>query len=117
MSLQHHFTDTDNNSILNHHSRTTGKDHWLNSAILRQHDNFLNLQTNTNSEPDHNNHNNNNQWLARSMMQRNVSDVRENDIASNDSIIASAAAAVMDSPDLHNQSRNLVAGQVFVFLV
>ncbi|XP_024985838.1 homeobox protein knotted-1-like 2 isoform X2 [Cynara cardunculus var. scolymus] len=152
MALQQHFSDTDNNSVLrtilpdhhHHHlavaaqsspsSRSVGKDHWLNSAILRQQNqygagaadggnNFLNLQTNNNSESaittssqlHHQQHtgNNNNQWLSRSMMQRNVSDVRGDDIVSqvsNDSIIA--AMSSHDSPDLNNQSRSVVASQV-----
>ncbi|KAI3822385.1 hypothetical protein L1987_09974 [Smallanthus sonchifolius] len=155
MALQQHFTDTDNISVLrtilpdHHHlaipgqpspsSRSAGKDHWLNSAILRQqgqygggategNNNFLNLQTNNNSDSavttssqhhhpaGNNNNNNNNQWLSRSMLQRNVSDVRGDDIVSqvsNDSIIAAAAGmSSHDSPDLNNQSRNIVAGQV-----
>ncbi|KAI3687691.1 hypothetical protein L1987_81392 [Smallanthus sonchifolius] len=154
MALQQHFTDTDNISVLrtilpdhHHHlaipgqsspsSRSAGKDHWLNSAILRQqgqygggategNNNFLNLQTNNNSDSavttssQHHhpagNNNNNNQWLSRSMLQRNVSDVRGDDIVSqvsNDSIIAAAAGmSSHDSPDLNNQSRNIVAGQV-----
>ncbi|KAI3792104.1 hypothetical protein L2E82_05974 [Cichorium intybus] len=160
MALQQHFSDTDNNSVLrtilpdHHHlavaaqsspsSRSAGKDHWLNSAILRQQgqygvgttdgdNNFLNLQTNNNSDSavttssQHHHHhhqhhhqqagnNNNNQWLSRSMLQRNVSDVRGDDVVpqvSNDSIIAAAAAmSSHDSPDLNNQSRNIAAGQV-----
>ncbi|XP_076919649.1 homeobox protein knotted-1-like 2 isoform X2 [Bidens hawaiensis] len=168
MALQQHFTDTDNISVFrtilpdhnhNHNlaiggqpspsSRAAGKDHWLNSAILRQqgqfgggptddsssnsnnNNNFLNLQTNNNSESgvttsSHHHHhtgnnnnnninsnNNNNQWLSRSMLQRNVSDVRGDDIVSqvsSDSIIAAAAMSSHDSPDLNNQSRNIVAG-------
>ncbi|KAL7594792.1 hypothetical protein Lser_V15G28143 [Lactuca serriola] len=155
MALQQHFSDTDNNSVLrtilpdHHHlavaaqssspsSRSAGKDHWLNSAILRQQgqyaggatdgsNNFLNLQTNNNSDSPvstssqhlhHHHHHqqggNNNQWLSRSMLQRNVSDVGGDDIVtqvSNDSIIA--AMSSHDSPDLNNnQSRNIVNSQV-----
>lgn len=145
MALQQHFSETDNNSVLrtilpdHHHlggvaghsspsSRSDGKDHWLNSAILRQqgqytgdgNNNFLNLQTNNNSDSpvstssQHHPHaGNNNQWLSRSMLQRNVSDVGGDDIVtqvSNDSIIA--AMSSHDSPDLNNQSRNIIAGQV-----
>ncbi|KAK9079515.1 hypothetical protein SSX86_001187 [Deinandra increscens subsp. villosa] len=155
MALQQHFSDTDNISVLrtilpdHHHlsspsSRSAGKDHWLNSAILRQqgqyagggggsnnnNNNFLNLQTQNNSDSAgiSNNNNNNNQWLSRSVMQRsNVGDVRGDDIVSqvsNDSIIVAAAAAAAagggggggmgshGSPELNNQSRNIVSGQV-----
>ncbi|KAK1429657.1 hypothetical protein QVD17_11871 [Tagetes erecta] len=153
MALQQHFSDTDNISVLrtilpdhHHHlsqsspsSRSAGKDHWLNSAILRQqaqyaavdtnnntnnnnnnnNNSFLNLQTNNNSDSavtssshQPGNNNNNNQWLSRSMIQRNVSDVRAPDDivsqVSNDSIIA--AMSSHDSPDLNNRSRNIVAG-------
>ncbi|KAI3730010.1 hypothetical protein L6452_18686 [Arctium lappa] len=136
MALQQHFSDTDNNSVLrtilpehhHHHltsaaqssssSRSAGKDHWLNSAILRQ-------QATTSSQHHHhhqqqqtgnNNNNNNNQWLSRSILQRNVSDVRGDDgipQVSNDSIIAAAAVmSSQNSPDLNNHSRNVAAGQV-----
>ncbi|XP_076951578.1 homeobox protein knotted-1-like 3 isoform X2 [Bidens hawaiensis] len=47
------------------------------------------------------------------MLQRNVSDVRGDDMVSqvsNDSIIAAAAMSSHGSPDLNNQSRNIVAG-------
>ncbi|CAI9259856.1 unnamed protein product [Lactuca saligna] len=121
-------------------SRSAGKDHWLNNAILRQQGRFgggtgdgnnnifLNLQTNHNNSDSaattssqHHHHqqaanNNNNQWLSRSILQRNVSDVRGDDgvaEVSTDSIIA--AAAVMSShssPDLNNHSRNIAASQV-----
>lgn len=89
-------------------NNSTGKDHWLNSAILRQqagHNNsniFLNLQTNNNNNLDssssqhhlHNN-NNNNQWLSRPILHRNVSNVTGG-----------------DSNDFNDHSRNLAAGQV-----
>nr|GEY65115.1 homeobox protein knotted-1-like 2 isoform X1 [Tanacetum cinerariifolium] len=90
-----------------------GKDHWLNSAILRQqggggqfgggNNNFLNLQTSNESESG----GNNNQWLSRNMMQRGAGG---DEMVSSDSIMAAAA---MSSPDqLNNQSRNMVSGQV-----
>ncbi|GJS30055.1 homeobox protein knotted-1-like protein 2 isoform X1 [Tanacetum coccineum] len=114
MSQQQHYSDTDNNS--NSVLRTimpAGKDHWLNSAILRQqggggqfgggNNNFLNLQTSNESESG----GNNNQWLSRNMMQRGAGG---DDMVSSDSIMAAAA---MSSPDqLNNQSRNMVSGQV-----
>ncbi|KAJ0476934.1 putative transcription factor Homeodomain-TALE-KNOX family [Helianthus annuus] len=147
MALQQHFTDTDNISVLrtilppdhHHHlqsspsSRSAGKDHWLNSAILRQqgqygneggssNNNFLNLQTNNHNNNNNSDsavttssqhNNNNNQWLSRSMLQRNVSDVRGDDIVSqvsNDSVIVAAAGmSSHDSPDL---TRNMVSAQV-----
>ncbi|KVH31635.1 ELK-like protein [Cynara cardunculus var. scolymus] len=154
MALQQHFSDTDNNSVLrtilpeHHHlasaaqspssSRSAGKDHWLNSAILRQQGQFggdgnnnnsnifLNLQTNNNnsdsaattSSQHHQQQSGNNQWLSRSILQRNVSDVRGDDgipQVSNDSIMAATAVNVMsshNSPDLNNHSRNVAAGQV-----
>ncbi|KAM0045751.1 putative transcription factor Homeodomain-TALE-KNOX family [Helianthus debilis subsp. tardiflorus] len=145
MALQQHFTDTDNISVLrtilppdhHHHlqsspsSRSAGKDHWLNSAILRQqgqygneggsnNNNFLNLQTNNNNNNNNSDsavttssQHNNNQWLSRSMLQRNVSDVRGDDIVSqvsNDSVIVAAAGmSSHDSPDL---TRTMVSAQV-----
>ncbi|KAD4384551.1 hypothetical protein E3N88_24719 [Mikania micrantha] len=153
MALQQHFKETDNISVLrtimpdHHHllahsspsSRSAGKDHWLNSAILRQQgqygagitegdnnsNNFLNLQTNNISDsavttsshhPHHHHAGNNNRWLSRSVMQRNVSDVRGDDVVSqveNDSIIAAGAGiSSHGSPDVNNQSRNIVSGQV-----
>ncbi|KAI7756118.1 hypothetical protein M8C21_004667 [Ambrosia artemisiifolia] len=165
MALQQHFSESDNISVLRtihpqdaHHltvptqpSRAPGKDHWLNSAILRQQgqyagggsetgvnnnsNSFLNLQTNNNNNNINNNSdsavttssqhhhqvgnsnsNSNNQWLSRSILQRNVSDVRGDDIVSqvsNDSIMAAAGGmSSHNSPDLNNQSRNIVSAQV-----
>ncbi|PWA45876.1 TALE protein [Artemisia annua] len=92
-----------------------GKDHWLNSAIMRQQgagaqfgaaggNNFLNLQTSNESESGGGN--GNNQWLSRNMMQQRGSG---DEMVSSDSIMAAAA---MSSPELNNQSRNMVSGQV-----
>ncbi|KAF5936271.1 hypothetical protein HYC85_027400 [Camellia sinensis] len=80
---------------------------WLNSAILRQQNqygeaNFLNLHTNSDSAAS-------NQWLSRSILQRNVSDVRDD----NDSMIA--AAISHESADLNNNqndNRNIGSNQV-----
>ncbi|KAL2540190.1 Homeobox protein knotted-1-like 3 [Abeliophyllum distichum] len=69
--------------------------------------NFLNLQTNSDSPlaacsgplqvP-------NNQWLSRSILQRNVSDVREDVQVSNDSMIA--AAISHESADVNNNNNH-----------
>ncbi|XP_059644552.1 homeobox protein knotted-1-like 3 isoform X2 [Cornus florida] len=88
---------------------------WLNSAILRQQSqysdgNFLNLHTN-NSESMASQASN--QWLSRSILQRNVSDVRDDVQVSNDSMIA--AAMSHDSADLNdnnNGNRNIGSNQV-----
>ncbi|KAM7490030.1 hypothetical protein LguiA_032951 [Lonicera macranthoides] len=81
---------------------------WLNSAILRQQSqygesNFLNLHTNSDSAA-------NSQWLSRSILQRNVSDVRDDVQVSNDSLMA---AMSHDSADLNNNNddnRNMAGG-------
>ncbi|XP_024963953.1 homeobox protein knotted-1-like 11 isoform X5 [Cynara cardunculus var. scolymus] len=118
MALQQHFSDTDNNSVLrtilpeHHHlasaaqspssSRSAGKDHWLNSAILRQQGQFggdgnnnnsnifLNLQTN----------NNNSDSAATTSSQHHQQQSAVNVMSSH------------NSPDLNNHSRNVAAGQV-----
>ncbi|KAI3467980.1 hypothetical protein Pfo_024643 [Paulownia fortunei] len=131
MALQH-FTDhhmPDNSSVLRNilpeqlapQSSPDGKtpDHhrpptWLNSAILRQPSqfssagdaNFLNLHTNSDSSSPAAS---NNQWLSRSILQRNVSDVREDVQVSNDSMIA--AAISHDSADLNNHNTNNVTSR------
>ncbi|KAK3001112.1 hypothetical protein RJ639_020792, partial [Escallonia herrerae] len=74
---------------------------WLNSAILRQQGqygdgNFLNLQTSAGAES--------NQWLSRSVLQRNASDVRD-DVASNDSMVA--ATMSHDSADLNDTNKSV----------
>ncbi|XP_057800005.1 homeobox protein knotted-1-like 3 [Salvia miltiorrhiza] len=100
MALQHFGDDhlPDNSSVLrnilpdgkptDHHQRPPT---WLNSAILRQpnHANFLNLHTNSGSSSPASN----NQWLSRSILQRNnnVSEV------SGDSMMESAAAEYNNS--------------------
>ncbi|KAK6162043.1 hypothetical protein DH2020_001884 [Rehmannia glutinosa] len=127
MALQH-FTDhhlPGNSSVLRNilpehlapQSSPDGKpsDHhrpptWLNSAILRQPSqfssagdpNFLNLHTNADSSSTAAS---NNPWLSRSILQRNVSDLREDNIQmSNDSMIA--AAISHESADLNNNNNN-----------
>ncbi|CAK9143340.1 unnamed protein product [Ilex paraguariensis] len=81
---------------------------WLNSAILRQQnqygeENFLNLHTNSDSRTSQGP----NQWLSRPILQRNISDVRDDGQVSNGSMIA--AAISHESPDLNNNdnSRNI----------
>lgn len=90
---------------------------WLNNAILRQQDqygggngNFLNLHTNSDSGGG----TSSNQWLSRSLLQRNVSDVRDDVVQqiSNDSIIAAAAAMSHDSAEMNNNTRNIGTNQV-----
>lgn len=117
MALQH-FADNhlpDNSSVLrnilpdgkpsDHHHRPPTS--WLNSAILRQPPhfssaaaadaNFLNLHTNSGSSSPAAN----NQWLSRSILQRNVNDVRDADVqVSGDSMIA--AAISHESADFNN---------------
>ncbi|XP_071702970.1 homeobox protein knotted-1-like 2 isoform X3 [Rutidosis leptorrhynchoides] len=134
MVIQQHFQDTNNNnstSVLqtilpdHHHlARSAGKDHWLNSAILRQQsgrfgDNnsnnnnsntfLLGLQTNNNNNNNsdsgvtNSSHHHNNQWLSRSILQRNISDVRGDDVVSqvsNDSIIV--AGGQVDNNNSNN---------------
>uniref|UniRef100_A0A5B6YZC9 Putative homeobox protein knotted-1-like 3 isoform X1 n=1 Tax=Davidia involucrata TaxID=16924 RepID=A0A5B6YZC9_DAVIN len=78
---------------------------WLNSAILRQQNqygdgNFLNLHTNSESTTSQAS----NQWLSRSILQRNVSDVRDDVQVSNDSMIA--AAISHESADLNNNNND-----------
>ncbi|KAL1532672.1 homeobox protein knotted-1-like 3 [Salvia divinorum] len=108
MALQH-FGDNhlpDNSSVLrdilpdgkpateHHHHRPSS---WLNSAILRQPNhfsdgNFLNLQTSSSPAT-------NNQWLSRSILQRNMSEV------SGDSVMAAAATAIShESADYNNNN-------------
>lgn len=118
MVLEQHFPDTNNNSMLlrtvlptaeQHHlvhsSRSAGKDHWLNSAILQQQGRFL--QTNNNNLDSSQLQNNNNQWLSRST---NVSDVRAVQDGLRDSIITVMSSH--NSPDLNNHSINVAAPQV-----
>ncbi|KAK2973345.1 hypothetical protein RJ640_015100, partial [Escallonia rubra] len=74
---------------------------WLSSAILRQQGqygdgNFLNLQTSAATES--------NQWLSRSVLRRNASDVRD-DVASNDSMVA--ATMSHDSADLNDTNKSV----------
>ncbi|XP_057504635.1 homeobox protein knotted-1-like 3 isoform X1 [Actinidia eriantha] len=79
---------------------------WLNSAILRQQShygggsNFLNLHTNSDSPTSQAS----NQWLSRSILQRNVSDVRDDVQASSDSMMA--AAISHESADLNNDNND-----------
>ncbi|XP_042004003.1 homeobox protein knotted-1-like 3 [Salvia splendens] len=98
----HHFGDNhlpDNSPIPTteqHHHRPPS---WLNSAILRPPNhfsdgNFLNLQTNSGSSSPAAN----NQWLSRSILQRNFSEV------SGDSIIA--AAISHESADFNHNNNN-----------
>nr|XP_043638833.1 homeobox protein HD1-like isoform X2 [Erigeron canadensis] len=107
MSLQQHFSETDNNSVLQtilpEHltspTRPTAKDHWLNSAILRQQGSrFGDGSSNSNN----NNNTNNNQWLSRSILQRNISDISQvtsnnNDSSVNNHIVAPASHQVENS--------------------
>ncbi|XP_022864747.1 homeobox protein knotted-1-like 3 isoform X1 [Olea europaea var. sylvestris] len=134
MALQHYSDQhiTQNSSVLRNilpeqlgdHSPTEEKppEHnhprppptWLNRAILRQQGqfsssgegNFLNLQTNSDSPsaaavalqvP-------NNQWLSRSILQRNISDVRDDIQVSNASMIA--AAISHESADVNNNNNH-----------
>lgn len=91
---------------------------WLNSAILRQQAqysgptapgatggdaNFLNLHTNSDSSAAASQASN--QWLSRSILQRNVSDVRDDVQVSNDSMIA-AAISHESAADLNNNNNN-----------
>lgn len=76
---------------------------WLNSAILRQQTpygdgNFLNLHTNSDSPTSQAS----NQWLSRSILQRNVSDLRDDVQVDNDSMMA--AAISHESAELKNGS-------------
>ncbi|XP_022892668.1 homeobox protein knotted-1-like 3 isoform X2 [Olea europaea var. sylvestris] len=97
-----------------HHHHHQPPPTWLNSAILRQQGqfstsgegNFLNLQTNSDSPsaaaaalqvP-------NNQWLSRSILQRNISDVRDDIQVSNASMIA--AAISHESADVNNNNNH-----------
>ncbi|GFZ01400.1 homeobox protein knotted-1-like 3 [Actinidia rufa] len=79
---------------------------WLNSAILRQQShysvgsNFLNLHTNSDSPTSQAS----NQWLSRSILQRNVSDVRDDVQASSDSMLA--AAISHESAYLNNDNND-----------
>ncbi|KAI3454234.1 hypothetical protein Pfo_010897 [Paulownia fortunei] len=84
---------------------------WLNSAILRQqnqfssptHPNFLNLHTNTDSSSSPAAATN--QWLSPSILQRSVSDVRDIHVhVSNDPMMA--AAISHESADLNNNTNN-----------
>lgn len=77
---------------------------WLNSAILRQQSqftstgngNFLNMQNNSQSASAPLQVSNN-QWLSRPILQRNVSDVRDDVQVSSDSMIGT---------DLNNNNHN-----------
>ncbi|XP_076944998.1 homeobox protein knotted-1-like 3 isoform X2 [Bidens hawaiensis] len=82
----HQFSDPDNDS--DHHNRPAVKDHWLNSVTLRQQV--------TPYSHRHQQAGNNNRWLSRSMH-----DVRGDDVVSQ---------VTNGSPDLSNQSRNIIAG-------
>ncbi|CAK9146460.1 unnamed protein product [Ilex paraguariensis] len=78
---------------------------WLNSAILRQQSqygegNFLNLHTNSDPRTSQTP----NQWHSRPILQRNISDVRDDVQVSNDSMIA--AAISHESDDLNNNNEN-----------
>ncbi|XP_047337605.1 homeobox protein knotted-1-like 3 isoform X2 [Impatiens glandulifera] len=91
-----------------HHHQHQQQPTWLNSAILRQsqygESNFLHLHTN----PESTTPQTSNQWLSRSILQRNVSDVRDDVQVSGDSMIA--AAMSHDSTDLNpsnNDNRNI----------
>nr|XP_043612444.1 homeobox protein knotted-1-like 13 isoform X2 [Erigeron canadensis] len=129
---QQHFSeddDTDNNSVLRtiHLPDHQGKDHWLNTAILRQqtnnnhHPHLVSLQTNVDSPKSNNTtststqqqqHNNNNQWLSRSMMlqrNNNVSDNRENDL---DSPTSSILPPTTDHFTTHSRNNILAPHQV-----
>lgn len=97
-----------------HHHAPPPPPTWLNSAILRQQGqysaagggadaNFLNLQTNSESSAAASQASN--QWLSRSILQRNVSDVRDDVQVSNDSIIA-AAISHESAADLNNNNNN-----------
>ncbi|CAI9755777.1 unnamed protein product [Fraxinus pennsylvanica] len=119
MALQH-FSEQNSSALSNilpeqmaahspehHHQPPT----WLNSAILRQqsqfsstgNENFLNLQTNSDStaEPSQVS---NNQWFSRSVLHRNVSDVRDDVQVSSDSMIG--ASISHESTDLSNHHNN-----------
>ncbi|XP_057479021.1 homeobox protein knotted-1-like 3 isoform X2 [Actinidia eriantha] len=78
---------------------------WLNSAILRQQShyggssNFLHLHTNSDSPTSQAS----NPWLSRSILQRNVSDVRDDVQVSSDSVMA--AAISHESADLNHDNR------------
>lgn len=97
-----------------HHHAPPPPPTWLNRAILRQQGqysaagggadgNFLNLQTN--SETSAAASQASNQWLSRSILQRNVSDVRDDVQVSNDSIIA-AAISHESAADLNNNNNS-----------
>ncbi|XP_057957509.1 homeobox protein knotted-1-like 3 isoform X2 [Malania oleifera] len=84
---------------------------WLNNAILRQQgqygdSNFLNLHTTSDSAASQAS----NQWLSRSILQRNASDVGASagdDVpGSADSMIAAAATISHESTDLNNHNNN-----------
>ncbi|KAF6143699.1 hypothetical protein GIB67_021709 [Kingdonia uniflora] len=79
---------------------------WLNSAVVRQQNqyvdgSFLNLQTKSSDSP------NSNQWLARSILQRNASDVGgagSSDVpVSSDSMITGSADLTTPNNDRNNQ--------------
>ncbi|KAL3497314.1 hypothetical protein ACH5RR_040046 [Cinchona calisaya] len=82
---------------------------WLNSAILRQQTqfagdtNFLNLHTNSDSSAAASRASG--QWLSRSILRRNVSDVRDDVQVSGDSMIA-AATISHESADLNTHSND-----------
>ncbi|MCE0481760.1 hypothetical protein HAX54_039778 [Datura stramonium] len=87
---------------------------WLNSAILRPEkqytgsgagENFLNLRSNSESSAAASQASN--QWLSRSILQRNVSDVQ----ASNDSVMA-AADLKNDKSGNNIENRNNGSGQL-----
>ncbi|KAJ9555105.1 hypothetical protein OSB04_009719 [Centaurea solstitialis] len=89
MALQQHLSENNPTILL-------GKDHWLNSAILRQQGGAT---TDDDGANNSNSSNNNNQWLSRSIVSQ----------LSNDSIMA-AAISSHDSAGLNNHSRNIVTG-------
>ncbi|KAF5938342.1 hypothetical protein HYC85_022601 [Camellia sinensis] len=84
---------------------------WLNSAILRQQNqygdgNFLNLHTNSDSTTtSQQQQQGSNQWLSRSILQRNEVQV------SNDSMMA-AAAISHESADLNNNKVENNGGEI-----
>jgi hypothetical protein len=77
---------------------------WLNSAILQQQSQFLNLQRNSETAASQQQQASNNQWLSRSnVLQRNVSDV-------NDSMIG--ASVSNESGDLGKDYGSIGRNQV-----
>ncbi|GAA0142006.1 homeodomain transcription factor [Lithospermum erythrorhizon] len=78
---------------------------WLNNAVVRQaggggEGNFLNLHRSSESNNNIASHQVANQWLSRSVLQRNVSDVRDDVHVSDDTMIA--AGMSRDTGDMKN---------------